>query len=395
MEGIQPPPEGNVEPDAEPCPICGQKTMALIDAREPLGFFSGKPKDFDGTFEWVPRSTRPMIYAGTDQLAPLPGRNMAFKSISTDVASINDNGGKGGFDFYSVPIPGLQGTGAYAVSPYDGHKLEGKSYRIGLLSERHTDVLMAEIGKWPAGIYANPQELAGRAAWYSLAFLLRIAATSILDIDVQELQAGIRTIEGNDGTPRGQVFLSDTLENGAGYCRWLGIEDNLNNVLSACADIEDGKVGKKWIADDHLGCDTSCNHCLRDYYNMPYHGLLDWRLAMEMARIATDPSARFDLATPMSKVRDNPWRSLFEGSDAPITRTLKQFGFDRLEYGQAPVYVSTNPRRKRILIGSHPLWTETHPDYTEAASHFSERYPEHEIERLDLFIAMRRPADYI
>ena len=30
------------------------------------------------------------------------------------------------------------------------------------------------------------------------------------------------------------------------------------------------------------GCDSSCYDCLRDYYNMNYHPILDWRLAYDM-----------------------------------------------------------------------------------------------------------------
>ena len=43
----------------------------------------------------------------------------------------------------------------------------------------------------------------------------------------------------------------------------------------------------KWLEAEHAdACDTSCNKCLRDYGNMSYHPLLDWRLAIDMARLA-------------------------------------------------------------------------------------------------------------
>jgi hypothetical protein len=45
-----------------------------------------------------------------------------------------------------------------------------------------------------------------------------------------------------------------------------------------------------------LECDTFCNRCLRDFHNLPYHGLLDWRMALDMARIAT-AGAMADLTT--------------------------------------------------------------------------------------------------
>jgi hypothetical protein len=39
-------------------------------------------------------------------------------------------------------------------------------------------------------------------------------------------------------------------------------------------------------ADRHAPlCDSSCYDCLRDYFNMPYHPLLDWRLARDLLAI--------------------------------------------------------------------------------------------------------------
>ena len=45
----------------------------------------------------------------------------------------------------------------------------GASYRIALLSRRRTDLLLTGIREWPAGTYADPRSVEGRAAWYSLA----------------------------------------------------------------------------------------------------------------------------------------------------------------------------------------------------------------------------------
>ena len=84
----------------------------------------------------------------------------------------------------------------------------------------------------------------------------------------------------------GQAFLSDKLENGAGYCRWFGNPEHFQLLLDqANPDVEDS-LAELWMKESHNHeCDTSCNVCLRDFHNLPYHGLLDWRLALDMARI--------------------------------------------------------------------------------------------------------------
>ena len=310
-------PSGGVDPQPTKCPVCGEIAMPAIDAREPRGFFCCFSDDFDGAFEWVPRATRPMMGVSTDSLAPVRDMNIALHSSATEVISINDNGGQGGFDFHPVALQRAQGAGAYAVDSHFWEKLSTPSFRIALLSRRYTDVMITDLMDWPHGIYADPRSVAGRASWYSFAFLLRTAAAVLLDIDVQELQAGIRTLQ-VAGIPRGQAFLSDSLENGAGYCRWLAVDENFERLLVTACDLNTGQVAAKWVQTEHAQrCDTSCNHCLRDFYNMQYHGLLDWRLALDMARLARDRAANLDLRTNLGATFGNPWRPLVGGRARP------------------------------------------------------------------------------
>jgi DEAD/DEAH box helicase domain-containing protein len=391
LEPSAAPATGGVVPPILNCPVCGALDMPAVDAREPRGFFSCTNDDFEGAFEWAPRATRPMVCVSTGPLAPVVGANLALRSTATEVVSVNDNGGVGGFDFHPVALHGTQGSGAYAVYPYFWERLNTPSYRIALLSRRHTDVMLADVLAWPQGLCADPRIVSGRAAWYSFAFLLRTAASVLLDIDVHELQAGFRTLDVG-GIPRGQVFLSDTLENGAGYCRWL--EENIDCLLTMAGDLTTGKVGAKWVLPDHAGrCDTSCNDCLRDYYNMQYHGLLDWRLALDMVRLARDPAAQLDLNTPLAASVRNPWMPLVDGEHAPVSRTLEQFGYKLARIGDLPSFVSSH--RSKVLVASHPLWTIEHPQLKRAFDEAKNMHPTYEVGPMNLFMAVRRPADYI
>lgn len=82
-------------------------------------------------------------------------------------------------------------TDESATNRVTGH---GNAVRIALLSRRKTDILLIDINQWPEGIFADPTTVEGRAAWYSFAFWLRIAAGAHLDVDPQELQAGFRSL---------------------------------------------------------------------------------------------------------------------------------------------------------------------------------------------------------
>lgn len=285
-------------PDAEICPVCTEQSLLVVDAREPKGFFTDMaPRDYDGSFEWTPRSTRPSLSFdyqpdcveefGNAEVAALPGR---------DIITVNDNGAERGFDFQAVRVrtdnasPDFSDIPRAFVSlgdPADRVMPVGAKFCVSLLSRRRTDSLLVDIKTWPKGVYADPKTAVGRAAWYSFAFLLRVAAAGLLDADTLELDAGFRTLP-KDGQAAAQAFLCDKLENGAGYCTRLSNLAEFEKLLEQADPGVSESIAAKWLAVGHAGdCDTSCNLCLRDFYNMPYHGLLDWRLGLDMARVAT------------------------------------------------------------------------------------------------------------
>jgi DEAD/DEAH box helicase domain-containing protein len=224
---------GQAQPPYQECPVCHNVTLRSINAREPRGFFTDQaPTDFEGQFEWAPRSTRPSIYfnsMGDPQFVA----NTRITSFNDKIVTLNDNGGKGGFEFYRASVAGVRqnsrnranfNDGAYSVQPENAEfvRVTGtEPWRIALLSKRPTDVLLAGIDQFPEGVYADPQTVEGRAAWYSFAFWLRTVACAELDVDTNELQAGFRTHH-DQYRPAGEAFLCDQLENGAGYCRYLG-----------------------------------------------------------------------------------------------------------------------------------------------------------------------------
>jgi DEAD/DEAH box helicase domain-containing protein len=386
------PSPGGFEPSTIVCPVCQESEMRVLDAREPRNFFCCFNSDFDGSFDWVPRATRPMLCVSTDTPSLIPGTNVLIRSSATEVISINDNGGQGGFDFHPVTLQRADGAGTYAVDGHFWDRLTTPSYRVALLSRRHTDVMVADIEKWPPGVYADPRSVSGRAAWYSFAFLLRAAAAALLDVDVQELQAGIRTLQ-IGGSPRGQAFMSDSLENGAGYCRWLAANENFDRLLTTACDFS-GQVAPKWIMPEHADrCDTSCNDCLREFYSMQYHGLLDWRLALDMARLARDSSTALDLDAPLGLGVRNPWTPLVDGDDASVSRTMRQFGFSFFLADRQPCFVSK--KRRKALVACHPLWTLENDKYLSAARHLSGSHPGFSISPMNIFTAVRRPADYL
>jgi len=403
-----------VTPERRQCPICAAPDLSLriLDAREPKGFFTDlEREDYEGQFEWQPRATRPSLSIKTKADVDVKTvANASVASTSDQILSINDNNGAGGFDFQGVKVDGQIKHGAFAVPSGDPEDdavrvstFGQRSWRVALLARRVTDILLVGIDTWPEGVFADPTTVVGRAAWYSFSFWLRLAAGAYLDVDPLELQAGFRSREFS-GRPAGQAFLCDQLENGAGYCVRLGRADVFADLLAQADPAQLGSVAAKWtdnlavpgtLPPHAIECDTSCNRCLRDFHNSPYHGLLDWRLALDMAHLATDPKAVLDLTTPWN-AGFNPWATLLEGENAPIAATLGRLGYsDPVQFGPLRGYVHRHPARSTVLIEHHPLWQDDHPIWLTAADIAQSQYPQHQVEPCNPFIALRRPADYV
>ncbi|MEH1959036.1 MAG: hypothetical protein V7L05_03920 [Nostoc sp.] len=128
------------------------------------------------------------------------------------------------------------------------------------------------------------------------------------------------------------------------------------NILSS--------IASKWINQPHgNACDTSCNLCLRDYQNLAYHGLLDWRLALDMAQLVLSASSAIDLNSPWGSI-PNPGSELYQGINAPIPATLQRLGCGLpTQFGTLTGYTHQNQNRQTILILCHALWQDNHPEW--------------------------------
>jgi len=371
------------------CPVCKKQDHSLrcLDAREPKGFFTNlQLRDFDGRFEWQPRSTRPSISFDSAIISRQSVLNASIAAFNDHILSVNENGDQGGFNFQAATIFGKPSDGAYAVLQPTGGQVNtsGDSYRIALLARRKTDILLVGISDWSNGIFADPQTIEGRAALYSLAFWLRVAAADHLDVDIDELQAGFRSSVDANGKVIGEAFLCDTLENGAGYCQFLAEPNEFKKLLKQANPSITKSIASLWLNHSD-NCDTSCNLCLRDYRNLAYHGLLDWRLALDMANILSNPNAIVDL--------NSHWQNVVQGS---IPATFKRLGYGNpIQFGNLTGFVHRSSQRNNIRILRHPLWTDDHSDWISAIAEANIQYPSHTVESANPFIGLRRPGDYI
>ncbi|HAM32565.1 MAG TPA: helicase [Deltaproteobacteria bacterium] len=372
----------NPTPGATSCPVCQMPSFSVVPLSQPHGFrtlFDGG-RDFDGTFEWTPRASRPKTDA--DPLPMMAVANVEFWADQRDVCSVNDNNGRL-FAFERVRRGeswvtrdavdyARQHTGARAPQ-YD----TATSPRlVGLGSIKRTDLLVLGLNTVRPELDLSPLRVEGRAALYSFGFLLRRAMSVTLDINERELRVGLRVVRSPQGQVVGQIFLSDSLENGAGYCSHFAQPSELERLLRFVADPDDSLIRDILSAHHADYCQTSCPDCLRDYSNLAWHCILDWRMAFDVARLALNSNAPVDFTEPH-------WLPLVASVIPPYFQAL---GGTETTFGGLRA-VRSGLRGEIVL---HPLWSDSHPRLRQARAE-AQANGVNQLQPKTLFELLRRP----
>lgn len=274
--------------ESVPCPVCGA-TARLISVHEPLGFrttYSSRP--YDDVMESKALISLPQLALNADAVGSEPAGGVTLSVCHlAEVVRINDNEGAGytGRKLLDgtivVPEPSLYSN--KRVAPRAGDATG--SQQISLADVRPTDVLVVRLDRLdlPGSIIdVGANRAIGLSAMWSFGEALRVAAAAYLDVDPAELQLGLQPAR-YDGVETRNVFIADTLENGAGYAPHLGQPEVFQKVVDTLL----GDLAPLWESTDHASeCDRSCPDCLRSYDNRRLHSFLDWRLALDVAELA-------------------------------------------------------------------------------------------------------------
>jgi hypothetical protein len=222
--------------------------------------------------------------------------NASLQAGRGNIYVINDNTGRdfgfaraGGWDGL-ISLDLVRDPARSRDMPWLPTPLPGTERQVALGDVQVSDILLVSIIQAPIGVDLDPYspdrqhsrrlEVARKAAWFSLGFMLREAAKVVLDVQSRELRVGVRVRPINMRTEV-EIFLADELENGAGYATHLGKPEVFTLVLDSLKAL----VSELGTRPAHADCETSCYECLRDYHNMPYHPALDWRLGRDMANL--------------------------------------------------------------------------------------------------------------
>ncbi len=346
--------EGQALSACPECSVAGD-SFRHLELAEPTGFRSDwRGRDLEGDYARGQRSSVPKISPVEAEMSSTETETALAASGPGDVFVVNDNNGR----LYTfAPV-------ANGKSYVDYDIWEEEEFRLGQLAPdwddrkwvgalgmvKKTDAVLIRPKAHAQGLDLLPYDPARRGAWYSFGFLLRLVACGELDINLEELDVGYSMGHDTAG-PTVSVFLSDQLENGAGYATHLGSEPHLTQLLEAT----DRYVANLLSAPAHSGCDSACYDCIRDYYNSAFHPLLDWRLGRDLLDITMGQPLGIEYWAGYERALAKAYAQDFDGSDISLEGD-----------------VSAILTRGSLLIVRHPFELPTVDDAIEHL-HLAER----------------------
>ena len=294
--------------DANVCPICeaDEEDLQKYEGWRPSAYVADvkSRRKYDGNIDNTPVRTK--FYPARSELTTTEVRNAdknyELEGFQGRLIRLNDNGGQG-FTFHrasesnvmnGVYVNGDQINSMLSTSAWQSINMENGHENIALYSELVTDVMVATLRKLPsdelllgASECFNSEKV--KASWESLAELISKQIGILEDFEPGEISVGriFNSYQTDDGAINGWGFyISDTLDNGAGYAFEYAKKENFNLLLES---IKTRFLNDYLLHGDHPEtCTTSCYHCLRNYFNRFEHQKLDWRLALDLMEIFLD-----------------------------------------------------------------------------------------------------------
>lgn len=185
-----------------------------------------------------------------------------------------------------------------------------------------------------------------RAAFFSLSFILQRAIASKLDVDPREIDV----VDPVTVNKMGQVTLADEQVNGSGF-----VVDLFENFTEYADRILHGgdQFFSKMMSDEHAeNCDSTCYECLSNYNNMPYHGLLDWRLGIALFRLLVDSAYNVGVNGDFDYPELRDWKRLALSLLETLNQSFEMNG-DIHSDGVLPYMVIDDNVHVFVV---HPLW---------------------------------------
>lgn len=350
---------GNIQSDSEKCNVCEDK-VSSFNLYQPKGFMTtNQPKDYDGQ-KRRGHVLKPPVLAFEPNRKPEfnIGPMQVTLSSNKPIALVNDAGG----DLFKFRRnkTSIVVNDEYLYRddpPYQELQVDPEA--IGAIGAVfNTDIMTLFLEQLPgvghSGILDIENQKAAGAALVSFGEFIKLAAAIELDVEPSEFQVGTQKYRTSDCVTQ-QIYLADSLENGAGYTRYLCKRNRLEALLKRHYEIQKSA----WQADQHALCDRSCPDCLRNYNNRFLHSELDWRLALDIVELVLGYELETDRWLGKYAEHIGNW----------FVRLCKNSDENIFLEPAHNLFAATQTKSSLSLVLCHPLWCTNQEEPTHDWQH--------------------------
>lgn len=220
----------------------------------------------------------------------------------------------------------------------------------------------------PFNLINDGNKVSSKGAFHSAAYLLQRCLADSLDVSPEEIELAAITeqkLDDETGRSTGRIVLSDELPNGSGFVEYL--HNKIDEFFEMCLNPTSlNRYTHSFINEEHAkACKDSCYKDLRNYRNLNYHGILDWRLAVGLIRILSDGTYLVGLDGKWDYVEIADWPETADEYARDFAITL---GIDIIKDPSCYRVIENIPiitfNNINIVI-THPFWnTKSFPNET-------------------------------
>lgn len=342
--------------------ICLQCDHPLEDLKviSPKGFcveYEYSSKDFDGRFEFNSRAGEISLDPTSSLTNKVNLNNILISSnVIPDegiVHQINDNGGE------LFKLGKIRNTNRWVVKDllHDNNVQVLQENKYALIATQKTGVLALQLKCIDSKYNLDPNNVYQKAIFLSWGYLIRKSICVELDIEISEFNLGYRI---SPSTRQHEIFIVETADNGAGYTNYLNGDSDkeISQKIFISNLMAGGKIYNSLTKDIHShDCFSSCYDCLRDYYNQSHHNLLNWRFALDLAKLASDKEAEL-------MFQDEYWNGYFENYLKVLI--CNKYGAV-LIYQNNHFFIQFNNGERKLII--HPFWSNEYIESLDFSQH--------------------------